>query len=64
MEKVQLRCPVCGARLIDSVSGNRSELVPEWRFRTGWKPDYIQKCPKCKTQIGIRKLISNNSKVS
>ena len=52
-----LPCPVCGfGRLIDSTSDNKSELVPEKDIKDGWVPDYFQKCPRCKTQIGIKKI--------
>ena len=64
METMQLKCPVCNARLIDSVSGNRSKLVPEENFRPEWRPDYIQKCPKCTRPIGIQKLLPVNRKVN
>lgn len=53
----QLKCPVCGfKRLIDAEESNVSELIPESRMNSGYKPDYFQKCPQCKNQIGIRKL--------
>lgn len=60
----QLGCPSCGARLIDAVFDIESELVAEGGFRPGWKPDYIQKCPKCKKQIGIKKVKPINKKAS
>lgn len=56
MKRKQLRCPICGARLIDTVPGNVSELLAEEKIQTGWNPDYFQKCTKCKNQIGIRKV--------
>lgn len=53
----QLRCPVCGfKRLIDADADNVSELVPEGSMIAGFKADYLQKCPQCKNQIGIRKI--------
>ena len=60
----QLGCPACGARLIDAVFDIKSELVAEEDFRPGWEPDYIQKCPRCKRQIGIRKVRPNKRKAS
>lgn len=56
-EKKQLKCPVCGfKRLIDSDANIKSELIAENKMQDGWKPDYYQKCPKCRNQIGIRKI--------
>ncbi len=58
MEKKKLKCPVCGfERLIDSAAGTNSELVPEKKISAGWVPDYYQKCPQCKNQIGIKKVV-------
>lgn len=55
--KKQLKCPVCGfKRLIDANLDNISELVPEKEIKDGWTPDYYQKCPCCKNQIGIKKI--------
>lgn len=55
--KKQLTCPVCGfKRLIDSSESTQSELKAEKDIRGMWKPDYYQKCPHCKNQIGIRKV--------
>lgn len=51
-----LRCPVCGARLIDAAKNITTELRPEEDVQTGWQPDYYQKCYKCKKLIGIRKV--------
>lgn len=56
-KKKQLSCPLCGfKRLIDAEAGNQSELVLEIQIKDGWHPDYFQKCPQCKNQIGIRKI--------
>lgn len=55
--KKQLVCPVCGfKRLIDARSNSISELKAESDINEGWEPDYFQKCPQCKNQIGIRKI--------
>ncbi len=55
--KKQLECPVCGfPRLIDAEAHTVSEMIPEDRIRTGWQPDYFQKCRKCGNQIGIKKV--------
>lgn len=52
----QLHCPICGfKRLIDANEHNRSELYEETAAPPGWEPDYFQKCPQCKSQIGIKK---------
>jgi len=57
IEKTQLICPVCGLkRLIDASADTKSELIPESKIKKGWKADYYQKCPKCRNQIGIRKI--------
>lgn len=53
----QLPCPICGfKRLIDANSDNKSELMAEKDIEKGWIPDYYQKCPNCKNQIGIKKV--------
>lgn len=55
--KKKLACPVCGfGRLIDAGENNKSEMFSEDKMPDGWKPDYYQKCPQCKNQIGIRKI--------
>lgn len=57
-KRKKLRCPVCGFdRLIDSSVATNSELVPEDKILDGWVPDYFQKCPHCKSQIGIKKVV-------
>ena len=56
MRKKQLKCPVCGQRIIDASDKNISELVAEANMKPGWDPDYYQKRPKCKKQIGIKKV--------
>lgn len=57
VHKKKLSCPVCNfKRLIDADESTKSELIPESRIEPGWVPDYYQKCPVCKSQIGIKKL--------
>jgi len=52
-----LICPVCGfGRLIDAAENTCSELKAEKEIDIQWVPDYFQKCPKCKNQIGIKKV--------
>ena len=56
-EKKSLSCPVCGnRRLIDAPIFTESEMVPEDKIPIGWLPDYYQKCRRCKSEIGIRKV--------
>lgn len=56
-KKKQLCCPACGfKRLIDADFMIQSELIPEKEIPRGWVPDYYQKCPGCKNQIGIKKV--------
>lgn len=56
-QKQQLVCPVCGfRRLIDSDMNTKSELKSEKEICNGWRADYYQKCPKCRNQIGIKKI--------
>ena len=55
--KKRISCPICGfARLIDSDENVKSELREESTITDGWHPDYFQKCPQCKKQIGIKKI--------
>ena len=56
MKTKKLKCPLCGYRLIDSAEECITELRPGDEKIRGWKPDYMQKCPKCKREIGIRKV--------
>lgn len=57
MRRKNLSCPLCGfRRLIDADENNESELIAEEQMPDGWHPDYFQKCPQCKKQIGIRKV--------
>ena len=57
MKKSSVVCPVCGfKRLIDNRSGVISETYQEGTYPDGWVPDYIQKCKRCKNEIGIKKI--------
>lgn len=57
MKKKKIPCPLCGfSRLIDADENNESELYAEKDMPLDWQPDYFQKCPHCKNQIGIRKV--------
>ncbi len=57
MRRKKLSCPFCGfKRLIDADENNQSELIAEDQMPVDWHPDYFQKCPQCKKQIGIRKV--------
>jgi cytochrome c-type biogenesis protein CcmH/NrfF len=52
----KLECPICNfSRLVDSDIRIKSELKAE--SKTNWVADYYVKCPKCKNEIGIRKII-------
>lgn len=51
-----LRCPVCGARLIDSAKNIMTELIPQEDAENEKMSDYYQKCNKCKRLIGIKKV--------
>lgn len=54
---VSLECPICHfRRLIDTRKGCKSELKGMRDFPENWVPDYYQKCPSCKQEIGIRKV--------
>ena len=56
-KRKHLPCPVCGfKRLIDADEYNVSELKPEQEIEANWRADYFQKCPRCKQQIGIKKV--------
>lgn len=55
MTKIQIRCPNCGQRIIDSNAEIGTRVGPE-EEGPDWIPDYIQKCPRCKKQIGIQKI--------
>lgn len=58
MRKKKLKCPVCNfARLIDAYADVETELVAEKDIKSGWVPDYFQKCSCCKNQIGIKKIL-------
>lgn len=58
--KMQLRCPVCDARIADTedtvttevklIVGKESPLINKRRA------DYYLKCKKCKSNIGIWKI--------
>ncbi len=57
MKNKKIPCPICGfSRLIDSDENVKSETKAVNDISDGWHPDYIQKCPQCKNQIGIRKV--------
>lgn len=57
IRKKKFPCPICGfKRLIDADENNVSELIAEKDMPLNWHPDYFQKCPQCKQQIGIRKV--------
>jgi hypothetical protein len=52
----ELKCPVCGRRIIDEREGDESEAFPVGKEPPGWDPDYCTKCNTCKNEIGIRKI--------
>ena len=51
---VDIKCPICKAKLIEA----DSDVIVEVRVINddieGWNPDLVQKCWKCKSKIGIR----------
>ncbi len=55
--KKKLPCPVCGfERLIDEDEHTKTEAKAESAMPPDWIADYFQKCPRCKNQIGIKKV--------
>lgn len=56
MKRIQIKCPFCKYRIIDSNADINTRTGPE-EEAPGWIPDYIQKCPRCKKQIGLKKVI-------
>lgn len=55
--KRMLPCPECGfRRLIDADEHTKTETIAEVKMPQDWIPDFFQKCPQCKKQIGIRKV--------
>ncbi len=56
METARLICPICHAgRLADSNIYTKSLLKPADKVTSGWVPDYILKCPKCKNNVAVKK---------
>ena len=55
-KKKILKCPLCGARLIDSAKNIVTELTPQGNAECEKVSDYYQKCNKCKQLIGIKKV--------
>ncbi|MDF2854653.1 MAG: hypothetical protein K0Q87_504 [Neobacillus sp.] len=51
----RLKCPNCGARLIDEAEHIKSE-VKLVNQSEDWNPDYYTKCWNCKKEIGLKKL--------
>lgn len=49
----KLKCPNCGARLIDEADYTISE-VRIVKQDDKWKPDYFTKCWNCKKEIGLK----------
>ena len=55
--KKSIACPSCGYKRIgDAFEGTKYEAFPEEKIPDGWVPDFFHKCPKCKREIGIRKI--------
>ena len=51
-----IRCPICGARLMDANDESiLSQTVIE-PVKKGNTYDYIVKCTRCKSKIGVSKL--------
>ena len=51
----RLSCPICEYRLIDEGANTQSALhVME--ENDSWYADYITKCQKCNTEIGLTKI--------
>ena len=45
-------CPVCGRRIMDAVSGTKTQMIPP---RRGRYPDFIIKCGHCGSEVGVMK---------
>lgn len=51
-----ITCPVCGKRIADRLISYNVEIrkISDCTS-TRWKPDIIDKCERCKSEIGIKK---------
>lgn len=59
--KMQMGCPRCGRRILDTENSTKSEVLDLDDKRNeailrAWKADYYVKCWKCKAHIGIKKI--------
>lgn len=56
----KLDCPVCGYHLVDAADDTTSQ-VRKVQKKDVWEPDYFCKCPRCKSDIGIKTVKNYNS---
>ena len=56
--KKQLKCPVCGKRLIDSEDTFKTRLMQITPSGASKEDvDYYLKCKKCNNEVGIKKVV-------
>ena len=53
--RLRLKCPCCAGRIMDSVISVKSMLY-DMEFTDELYVDYIDKCSRCKKEIGIKKV--------
>lgn len=55
MRKV-LRCPKCGARIIDADDNTQAEMCISTEKEKDLYADFYEKCKVCKSDVGIKKI--------
>ena len=54
---VRVCCPVCGSRIADRMKRYEVEVRRLYgNAEPDWEPDLIEKCQKCKSMIGIKRI--------
>lgn len=56
MQKKHIQCPLCHGRIIDANEKIKTMVLTEDDIKLGMTADYFSKCPKCKNEIGIKKV--------
>ena len=56
MDRIRIKCPSCGSRVVDANMSTKTEVIEESKVNENWNPDYCIKCHQCKKLILIKKV--------
>ena len=58
MERIHIPCPFCNfKRILDANQNTRTAAGEEKKMPFNWEPDFYVKCPNCRKQIALKKVL-------